>query len=170
MAPMRHTNVRHAPSRPRGEAGWSLPFLWILLLIVVVLYLFYGVPVLLWVAGLVAGITVLVWIGDGIARMFPSRGRFFPFGKRCRRCGAVSLGQFVHRRRYQLRCTECGEVHFDASLSRAVGKLDGYYEAASVNDDLSLRKDLGGGTLRDLRRTLALESDSGLILLRSEPE
>jgi hypothetical protein len=156
--------------RRRREGGWSLPILWILLLIVAVLYFFYGLRVLLWAAGLAVGITLLVWIYDGLVRAVRPRERFLPYGKRCRRCGAASLGQFVHRRRYQLRCTECGEIHFDAPFSRAVSRLHGYYEAACVREDLSQQRVLGSGAMRDLHRELASESDRSLILLRAEPE
>jgi hypothetical protein len=168
---MRATGSRFPSRRAPGQGGWSLPITGILLLIVVILFLFYGVPVLLWVAGLVVGITLLVWIYDGIARLFPSSKRFSPYGKQCLRCAATSLGQFVHRRRYELRCTECGEVYFHASLARAARKMDGYYEALAVNDDLSRQRVLGKGMFRDLRAQLATESErGGLILLRAEPE
>jgi hypothetical protein len=168
---MRATTRPSIAGSAHAQGGWSLPIVWILLLMVVVLYLVYGVKVLLWVGAGALGIMLLVWAYDGIARLFPSAGRFLPYGKQCLGCGATSLGQFVRHSRYLLRCTECAEVRFNASFSRAARKLGGVYEAVVVNDDLSQQRMLATGTLPRLKAEVSRESETGQwILLRPGPQ
>ena len=152
------------------QGGWSLPIIWLLLLIIVVVYLVYGVKVLLWVGAGALAITLLVLVYDGIAGLFPSAERFLPYGKQCLHCSAPSLGQFVHHSRYLLRCTECAEVRFDASFSRAARRLDGVYEAVVVSDDLSQQRMLGTGTLRRLKAVVSRESAAAQWILLRPPQ
>ena len=167
---MRATTRPSIARSPHVQGGWSLPIVLILLLMVVILYLVYGVKVLLWVGAGALGITVLVWVYDGITRLFPSGARFLPYGKQCLHCSAPSLGQFVHHSRYLLRCTECAEVRLDASFSRAARRLDGVYEAVVVSDDLLQQRMLGTGTLRRLKAVVSRESAAAQWILLRPPQ
>ena len=86
------------------QGGWSLPFTWILLVLVAVLVWAFGWIVLLYIAGLFALITAGVWLHDVVTH-----------DRKCRWCNVVkdliASERGIERERLHTKHVEVHDTH-----------------------------------------------------------